>query len=170
MGSFWSSISQFFNLQFWNRQKWLLFAVVRSWISQFLFNSWLILNMSNLSYRMVVFLWFLIASYESLTLLGLGVSLCRHASVSDTNTYNYIELHYFFKLLLVSKCLCRVSVCALWIVRDNIGEIFEDESTIKWTISTMSWIKFLRSTQWVFNLEKITIGSRKVTKWLSSSG
>jgi hypothetical protein len=55
----------------------------------------------------------IIIIYEARTLLGLDASLCRQASVSDTDTYNTITLNYviFFKLL-VSKCLCCVGVCA----------------------------------------------------------
>jgi hypothetical protein len=55
----------------------------------------------------------IIIIYEARTLLGLDASLCRQASVSDTDTYNTITLNYviFFKLS-VSKCLCCVGVCA----------------------------------------------------------
>jgi hypothetical protein len=51
-------------------------------------------------------------TYEARTFFGLGVSRCRtrvrvgYRHVTDT--YNYIELCHFFKLLSVSTCPCRV--------------------------------------------------------------
>jgi hypothetical protein len=39
--------------------------------------------------------------YEAQTLLRLDVSHVRHASVYDTNTYDYIESYHFLKLLSI---------------------------------------------------------------------
>jgi hypothetical protein len=50
-------------------------------------------------------------------------SSARHVFVSDINTYNYIELYYFFKLLLVSTCLCRVRyLCQCFIVVKKVNK------------------------------------------------
>jgi hypothetical protein len=53
---------------------------------------------------------------QARTLLGLDVSKCRTRVVSDTNTYNYVVLCDFLKLLAVSKCQCpcRVRISATY--------------------------------------------------------
>lgn len=48
--------------------------------------------------------------HEAHILLGLGVSRCRICIVSDTKTYDYIDLCHFLKLLSVSTSPCHVRV------------------------------------------------------------
>jgi uncharacterized membrane protein YhaH (DUF805 family) len=54
-------------------------------------------------------IWCLYINYKTQTLFGLGVFWCRICvSVGhrhDTDTYNYIKLYYFFKLLSILTCL-----------------------------------------------------------------
>ena len=51
------------------------------------------------SRRSVYFMNTLIKTYETRTLLGLGVSRCWTRVVSDTDTYNYTELYNFFQII-----------------------------------------------------------------------
>lgn len=50
--------------------------------------------------------------YEAHILLGLGMYRCWICIVSDTDINDYIELCYFFKLLLVLTCAC-LRLCSI---------------------------------------------------------
>ena len=64
-----------------------------------------------------LFLQSLVITYEVRTLFGSGVSRCRTFVVSDTDTYNYIGLCDFLKLLAVSAYLC---LCPCFIGQSTI--------------------------------------------------
>jgi hypothetical protein len=81
------------------------------------------------NYFTTIFTSNILDTYEARTLLGLDVSRCRTrvrvGHRHNTDTYNYIELCHFFKLLSVSTCQCPCRVrcpclCPCFIVRHCI--------------------------------------------------